>query len=287
MSRDHNRSVVDVFTEDTPAGSIWRGLRTFLDTDRFLNLGYATHTSAYLIGSPQRALVHRVADELDIDPTPPTPRLLDVGCGRGGPAIEFQSALGVDCVGIDLVPFNVRLARANAYELGRKPGFLLGTAESLPFTSSSFEHATAIDMLVYIDRPSSVLSELVRVVDGEIVITDLIVRDDISIDPASLARFERAWGLAPLRTEGDLRRSIREAGATIDRHYDLSPQSVDRFRQWSGRYLRLARGPTAPVIRGSLERLGLDPSTATDQIEAAHEALPALKHVLFRLDPDG
>lgn len=279
---------------------IWRGFDAFLDTDAFLNLGYSPQYGSHLLGSPQRRLADRVGRELDrhVDGGR---RLLDVGCGRGGPAIRLATAFGFDVVGVDFVPYNVERARENALAVvddapvgtnnaPSRPSFLLADGRNLPVASNSISACTAVDSIVYVPDPGGLFAELERVLEpgGVGVVTDLLVddatndADDADVAPEAIDRFADAWDMPPLSPVSEYLETIDDAGLEVIRATDMSAHSVGRFRKWTRLYLATAKSPLRPVLDRLLGWYGLDPDVVESQVRAAHDALPALRHVLVR-----
>ncbi|RKN52344.1 methyltransferase domain-containing protein, partial [Streptomyces klenkii] len=71
----------------------------------------------------------------------PGTRMLDVGCGVGGPALQIARATGCHVVGITLSAGQVGLARALADRDGASDrlAFLRADAAELPFEDDSFD----------------------------------------------------------------------------------------------------------------------------------------------------
>jgi SAM-dependent methyltransferase len=92
---------------------------------------------------------------------PPQGQTLEIGVGTG----RFAAPLGVR-VGVD--PSVTALARA------AKRGIrtVTGTAESLPFPDSSFDHALVITTICFVDSPATMFAEARRVLrpGGSIVV---------------------------------------------------------------------------------------------------------------------
>lgn len=264
---------------------VWGAFDHLLDTDAFLNLGYSPRYWPHLVGSSQRRLVTVVGERLAAGlPATAGVHLLAVGAGRGGPAIHLADRFGFRVTGIDLVPYNVTRARANAAGTDAPVAFCLADAARLPFVADSLDAAVAIDSLVYLpDRPA-VLAALADVLGpgGVFVCTDLVARADLD-DGAreAVARFAEAWDMPFPGTAPGHARALADAGFRVREVTDISGHSVGRFRKWTTLYDRLARGPTGGLLDRLLRRSGLDPGPVTEQVLSAHEALPHLRHVLL------
>lgn len=275
---------------------IWRGFDAFLDTDRFLNLGYSARYESHLFGSPQRRLVDRVAREFlraGIDPQ--GTRLLDVGCGRGGPTLHLTTEYGFDAIGIEFVPYNVSRARENARSRGitdsdlRVAGsptiaFLLGDARQLPVDDNAFGACTAVDSIVYVPETRRVFAEIERVLEpgGVAVVTDLLV-DDRGAHTRTVDRFADAWDMPPLESTSTYVDAIEATGLDVVVSTDISGHSVDRFRKWTRLYRSIEDGPLGPALHRTVRRFGLDPDAVGQQVKTANDALPSLRHVLVRV----
>jgi ubiquinone/menaquinone biosynthesis C-methylase UbiE len=68
-------------------------------------------------------------------------RVLDVGCGAGQELLPFVTEKGASGFGMDIAPTVGRVGREmySTYAPSARVGFLRGTAEDLPFPSSSFD----------------------------------------------------------------------------------------------------------------------------------------------------
>lgn len=304
------RRVVEQFSGAGERAAIWRGFERFLPTREYLNLGYSPWYLPTVVGDSQARLADRLADGLvdrladglaDRRDDEAGTRLLDLGSGRGGPARQFAGR-GFDVTGLDLVPYNVSLARANArsdVDGARRgaswrnpPQFLVGDATALPFEDDAFAACVAVDSLVYVPDQADAFAEAARVlVDGGWFATaDLLADDDAPPGAGGpLEEFASAWDTAPIAGVDAYLDGLRAAGFTVETVEDVTPNSVGRFRKWSWLFLALARGPTAGPVRALLRHWGVDPDAAIAQVRAAHEALAHLRHVIVyaRVSGDG
>ncbi|MFB6184356.1 MAG: class I SAM-dependent methyltransferase [Haloarculaceae archaeon] len=281
--RDLRARIADQFSGRGDRADVWRGFELFLPTESYLNLGYSPWYLPHVLGSPQRRLATVIGRDLaDRLPATAGAPLLDVGCGRGGPAVHLADRFGFDVTGVDLVPYNVATARANAnVNANRSASFVVGDATRLPVATDAVAAATAIDALVYVPDREAAVSELARVVrpGGYVSISDLVVAD--GLDDAArevVAVFADAWDMSPPATVGAHREAMGRAGLSVETVVDGSAHSVARFPKWARLYLGLA--DRVPGITASvLQRWGLDADRVTEQVRAALAALPNLRHV--------
>jgi ubiquinone/menaquinone biosynthesis C-methylase UbiE len=105
-------------------------------------------------------------------------RILEVGCGSG--ALCRLAALCVrprgHVTGLDISPDMIAAARRYADEPGLAEfiTFDVGSAEALPYAGACFDAAFAVRLMLHVERPASVLREMMRVVrrGGRIVLMD-------------------------------------------------------------------------------------------------------------------
>ncbi len=140
-------------------------------------------------------------------------RLLDIGCGGGGPGLELVEERGVELVGIDAEPLMVEGARRRAKERGLegRAEFHLVDPGPFGFADSSFD----ITMnnggaLMYTEDKLSMIKECYRVLkpSGLIACYDWMSREvEQSEDFASVVG-DKVF-MMPLEHHGEL---LREAG---------------------------------------------------------------------------
>jgi SAM-dependent methyltransferase len=136
---------------------------------------------------PQEApLFHRYA-------LPPSPRVLDVGCGTGEISSRLAAAMpGAMVVGVDVLESSVALARARHAALAPRLSFSQGDAFALAFPDASFDLVVCRHVLQAIPEPERAVAEMRRVVrPGGWMHLLLEDYDLIQASPASegLARF--------------------------------------------------------------------------------------------------
>jgi SAM-dependent methyltransferase len=97
---------------------------------------------------------------------PPSPRILDAGCGTGRNLLEFGK-LG-RATGVDVSPQAVEFCRGRG-----APDVRQAAVEDLPFDALSFDVLLATDVIEHVDDDTAVLRELRRVAadDARLILT--------------------------------------------------------------------------------------------------------------------
>lgn len=95
----------------------------------------------------------------------PGMKILDVGCGVGGPALSIAEYSGAHVTGIDLVAGNVEVAQASAVARGLddRVTFRQADAMSLPFPDAAFDHVYVLEAGCHAPDKSRFYSECARV----------------------------------------------------------------------------------------------------------------------------
>ena len=279
--------IVRQFSDVGDRAAVWRALDLVLETDAYLNLGYSHGYQTHLIGDPQRRLVDVIGSDLaDRLPATEEVTLLDIGCGRGGPAQRLARRHGFAVTGVDLVPHNVRLARDRARDAAVPVSVLVGDATRLPVRQGTFPAAVAIDSTVYVDAKAQFYAEVARVLEpgGVAVVSDLVVADGLTpSERGTVDTFAERWDMPPIPTRSSYRSVIAERDLDVLAVRDITDHSVGRFAPWSSLFLRAARSPARGLLRRALARRGVDLDAVVEAVAAAHPALPHLRHVIVHV----
>ncbi len=100
-------------------------------------------------------------------------RILDIGCGIGGPAFVLASTYGAKVVGVDIEPQLIEDAKSRAEKLGLSSSceFIHVQPGPLPFDDGSFDIVFSSGVIMTIDDQKSVLAESFRVLKPGGVLT--------------------------------------------------------------------------------------------------------------------
>jgi ubiquinone/menaquinone biosynthesis C-methylase UbiE len=157
-------------------------------------------------------------------------RVLDVGCGTGRHLLAFLK-MGLDVTGVDASPYMLDIARK---KLAHRSGLFQGFAEDLPFEDNSFDVATLITTLEFVDDVESAIQEACRVASNRVFIGVLnryaikgIERRIKGIFSASLFNRARFFGL------WELRRTVRQILGKVPMEWGTVLQLPASFRKYS------------------------------------------------------
>jgi MPBQ/MSBQ methyltransferase len=162
---------------------------------------------------------HYLQEQLDLDPQS---RLLDVGCGIGGPARMAAADYGCAVTGVDVSPDFVRAASALTARVGLSDlvEFRVGTGERLGFANASFDRAMMVHVGMNIPDKAAVFAEIRRVLQpgGMFGLFEQMRTSEAELRyPLPWAEDSRSSFLAP---PDDYARDLKAAGFTIDRTED-------------------------------------------------------------------
>jgi SAM-dependent methyltransferase len=104
-----------------------------------------------------------------------TTRLLDVGCGRGGPGLWIARELDVPLTGVDIIAEAAVAAadRAAGFGMASRADFYVASATDTGLPAGSFDGAMSVDALWMVHDKTAAFRELARVLrpGGRLVFT--------------------------------------------------------------------------------------------------------------------
>lgn len=145
-------------------------------------------------------------------------RLLDVGCGSGGPALHVARRTGCQVVGAELSEEAVAEATRLAHEAGletRSTFVHADASEPLPFQDGTLDAVICIDAINHLPDRAGVLGDWARVLraEGRLLFTDPVVITGI-LDSEELA-IRTSIGYVLFVPPGETEQLLVGAGLTV------------------------------------------------------------------------
>lgn len=159
-------------------------------------------------------------------------RVLDVGCGIGGPARTLASKFGCDVVGIDIVAEFCRAARLLTGRVGLADTvqFQHGTALDLPVEDDAFDVVWFEHTLPNIEATEAAVQEASRVLrpGGTLALYEICAGP--RGDPVFPVPWASNGSLSHLDSPAQLRECLRGRGFEAVDWRDVTVESLDWFR---------------------------------------------------------
>jgi SAM-dependent methyltransferase len=188
-------------------------------------------------------------------------RVLDLGCGIGGPARYFAANFGCKVTGVDLSPGFIATAIYLTARCGLsdRVTFQVGDALHLPFEDAAFDTVFLQHVAMNIEDRPALYAEVRRVLTpgGQFVTYDLVLRDGNVVYPAPWARDAST---SFLLSEADTRVALEQAGFKVALWRDDTQTALDWFKAAmassppSGLSLGVVMGPDFAAATGNLAR---------------------------------
>jgi ubiquinone/menaquinone biosynthesis C-methylase UbiE len=169
--------------ENTAMSGYYASISRLIPDSRltFMNYGYVEHGDDFAwcdeADQPWRYainLIRRALAGVDVAGA----RVLDVGCGRGGPAAYIAGRLDArEVVGLDASEDGVRFCREQ--HVHPRLRFVHASAEELPFEDASFDVVLNVESSHCYLRPAAFFSEVARVLKpgGSFCYSDVLLPD--------------------------------------------------------------------------------------------------------------
>jgi len=176
--------------------------------------------------------LERFADWLGLDSDS---RLLDVGCGSGGPALRLAERTGAGVVGIDLLEEGIATATRLAEERGladRARFVRTDAGGALPFADGSFDCVVSIDVMCHLPDRREILREWHRVTSpgARILFTDPTIVTGLVTDAEIADR--SAVGVYVFSAESVNETVLAEVGFDVERREDLTENMSAMAGRW-------------------------------------------------------
>jgi SAM-dependent methyltransferase len=191
----------------------------------------------------------------------PRSRVLDLGCGIGGPARYLAATFGCQVTGVDLSPGFIDAATylTARCALSDRVTFQAGDALHLPFEDSAFDAVFLQHVAMNVEDRTALYAEVRRILapGGRFATYDLVVCDGDVVYPVPWARDAST---SFLMSEGETRTALEHAGFQPVFWRDDSQTAIDWFRTTlagpppSGPNLGVVLGPEFRAMTANLAR---------------------------------
>ncbi|KAF9161450.1 Delta(24)-sterol C-methyltransferase [Actinomortierella ambigua] len=182
----------------------------------------------------------------------PTDRVLDIGCGVGGPAREISHFTGAHITGLNINDYQIRRARRYAaiHGLQDRQEFVKGDFMKMPLGDETFDACYAIEATPHASSLKGVYAEAYRILKpgGVFACYEWVLTDKYDPTNAEHQRIKRGievgCSIVNLATHTDCKDALRDAGFEIVELEDraLNNDPTPWYYPLSGE-LRYARSP--------------------------------------------
>ncbi len=252
---------------------------------------FAPRRSGEGLHAAQRRQEAGVAEILNLKPGI---RVVDIGCGVGGPAINIARATGASITGLNINAYQIARCRraARAAGLEKTCDFLLANYLDVPLADGCFEAAYSFEAIAHTPDRDVCFNELWRLLrpGGQIALTEWCLTDVFNgSDPIHRDirdRVEFANATPNLPTMSQFVAALKKVGFDVlssrDQALDCDPDSP-WYRSLQGRDFSLASLARIPAGRwltaqaiALFERLRLAPAGAGEASRLLNGAADAL-----------
>ncbi len=165
----------------------------------------------------------------------PSTRVLDLGCGIGGPARYLASTFACKVTGVDLSPSFIDAATylTERCGLSERVSFQVGDALQLPFEDAAFDAVFLQHVAINVADRAALYAETRRVLapGGRLATFDLVLREGGVVYPTPWARDASS---SFLLTEGDTRIVLEQARFKAVLWRDDTQTAIEWFKAVAG-----------------------------------------------------
>lgn len=179
-----------------------------------------------------------------LGPVAPGARVLDVGCGVGGPARWLAGRTGARVHGISTSATGIAAAQAAAHEAGlsEQVTFAVADAQENGLPDADFDVAWVMESSHLMPEKPRMIAECTRVLrpGGRLVLCDLVFREPLSMAEMldrrrDLLCLDRVFGRARIESPAVYLEMAAKAGFIGATWRDLSAETAPTLTAWGSR----------------------------------------------------
>jgi sterol 24-C-methyltransferase len=177
-------------------------------------------------------------------------KILDVGCGNGGPTREMARFLDTNVIGVDLEEHHIQHARKYTKEakLESRVSFVTGDFMDMKFDDASFDGAYSIEATAYAPDLRTVYAEIFRVLrpGARFAVYEPVLasgyREDDPNHQEIRSTYEQVFGAPPLQKASAAVEAMKAAGFEVEIAEDLAerPGEIPWYYPIDGTYGKMA-----------------------------------------------
>ena len=206
-------------------------------------------------------------------------RVMDVGCGVGGPMGVLARYSGASIVGINNNAYQLERAKIHTRDVQSLCSFIHGNYMQIPEDDDSYDAAFAIESMPHAPNKTAAFREVKRILRPGACFTGYEWCLTKEFDPQNSEHqrikkyIETGDGLPDIALSSQIDAALREAGFELLEARDLAPEShltTPWYRALEGRDLSLSSIPRTPIGRALtnhvlriIEKLRLVPEGTT------------------------
>jgi ubiquinone/menaquinone biosynthesis C-methylase UbiE len=239
-------TVVKHYEHGSLEGALFDALkRAGKDTDKLTHADLALVDEFHIGGRPATRELGAQIDLLAGS------KVLDIGCGIGGPSRYFAAERGWKIEGVDLTPEYVAVAQSLSRRVGLDSAvtYRVASATALPFPDASFDGAYMLHVGMNIADKKAVFAEVKRVLKpgGVFAIYDAMrLSDDAFVYPV-------AWSSEPatnhIASAAAYKAALAAAGLTVEKERSRLEFALESMQRRAAAPGQPGLGP--PVVMGA------------------------------------
>ena len=180
-------------------------------------------------GEPSPLVLHRLM--LNGLALPPSPRVLDAGCGYGASMLDMAPELGGDWLGISLSEVQVKRGMEEVAARGLAGRVRLAVASYDAPLTGAFDWIFGIESLIHSPDPMATIHNLAQALalGGALMVVDDMPEEGLSPQQAAdVALFKRCWRCPVAPSRAGWLRAFAAAGLVLSHETDFTALTIPR-----------------------------------------------------------